>query len=180
VCGGESVRSHDLSRLRGRRVIAINSSFLDVPWADFLVFSDRRWWDLHGPSVLDVFRGRVVALTPMHPSRHYLPMERVRASGICDHRDSLALWHTTTCPASNLAAHLGVTRINYLGLDGRGGWHHSPHKWRQHPRKFDYHESALRLLTRDLTRRGIQFRGACPDSRYDDFVPHCPFEEMVS
>ena len=71
VGGGPSALHADLSTLRGRKVIAINSSWRAMPWADFLVFSDNRWWAEHGPILLDesqrqrpaVFGGRIVAVT---------------------------------------------------------------------------------------------------------------------
>ena len=44
VAGGPSVAWQDLGLLRGRRVIAVNSSWEAVPWAAILLFADLRWW----------------------------------------------------------------------------------------------------------------------------------------
>jgi hypothetical protein len=179
VCGGESARHYDWNRLRGRRVIAINSSFASVPFADYLVFSDRRWWDKHRRDVREMFRGKVVTVTSMRESPDYLLMERQRSGGISPHPTRLALWHTTTCPAANLAYHHGVSGINFVALDGHGGWHHEAHEWAQNRDKFDYHELAIRALVDDLRRHGVRVRNSSPSSRYASFIPHCPYEEMT-
>jgi hypothetical protein len=47
VAGGTSVQQLDLALLRGRRVIAVNSSYEVVPFADFLFFNDASWWETH-------------------------------------------------------------------------------------------------------------------------------------
>src|SRR5262252_9262135 len=61
VAGGPSVLQQDLELLRGRNVIAINSSVYAVPWAQFLYFGDYRW--LAEPENRDAvakFAGRTV------------------------------------------------------------------------------------------------------------------------
>ena len=66
VGGGPSVLGVDLEALRGRRVIAINSSVYAVPWADILYFGDWRWW--HEPenkAAVASFPGRVVTTSRM-------------------------------------------------------------------------------------------------------------------
>jgi hypothetical protein len=42
VGGGVSVETQPVERLCGRRVIALNSSYLRVPFAVFLLFGDSR------------------------------------------------------------------------------------------------------------------------------------------
>lgn len=178
VCGGESVGELDLSRLAGRRVIAINNSGFSVPDADFLVFSDRRWWDKHRGRVLAEFRGQIVTVTPMRPSPEYRLLERARMSGLTPDPRHLPVWHTTTTTAINLAVHLGARVINCLGLDGRGGWHHDPHEWKQTNKKFEYHALALRALVAPLRLMGIEAR-VTPASAYD-FFPRVGYEEMLA
>src|SRR6185369_2136873 len=45
LCGGPSAAAHDIGRLRGHKLIAVNSSIFTAPWANFLLFGDTRWWD---------------------------------------------------------------------------------------------------------------------------------------
>jgi len=68
IGGGPSVRGQNIEALRGRRVIAINSSYLVAPWADYLIFADERWWAgdhrLPGGNRSDVlakFKGEIVS-----------------------------------------------------------------------------------------------------------------------
>lgn len=179
VCGGESVASLDLSRLRGRRIIVINSSFYAIQDADFLVFSDERWWRRHCADARRLFRGRIVTITGMRPSPHYLLLERQRSGGLSPDPRRLALWHTTTCAATNLAVHLGASVINFLGLDGCGGWHHQPHDWKSVTNKFDFHGLALQALVEPLHSLGVRAYNANPASAHRMF-PHRSFEEMLS
>jgi hypothetical protein len=177
VCGGESVRSLDLSRLRDRRAIVINSSFYALPDAEFLVFSDRRWWLEHRERVRSEYRGQPVTITPMSTNPEYRLLERQRSSGLSPDPRRLALWHTTVTAAVNLAVHLGAREINFLGLDGRGGWHHQPHPWKQTDKKFHYHGLAIAALAEPLRSAGVDaFINA--GSSYDVF-PHRTFEEML-
>jgi hypothetical protein len=81
--------------------------------------------------------------------------------------------------ATNLAAHLGVKEINYIGLDGYGGWHHQPHKWKQSTNKFHYHGLARAALVEPLRALGIRAYNASAKSRYK-FFSHIPFEEMTA
>lgn len=182
VCGGESVRDLDLSRLHGRRVIVVNSSYGTVPHADYLVFADKRWWTKNGASVLTTFRGKIVTITPMRPSlsNDYLLLERQKSGGLSPKPTRLALWHTVVTAATNLAVHLGVRRrINYLGLDGKGGWHHEPHPWKQVKNKFDYHRLALEALVEPLRACGIEGFNSYKDSAHKMFA-YKPFEEMLT
>lgn len=46
IGGGPSVKGFDFSRLKGRRIIAVNNAGFDlVPWADVLFWADARWFD---------------------------------------------------------------------------------------------------------------------------------------
>jgi hypothetical protein len=47
IGGGPSLLTQNLALLDGKNVIVINSSYLAFPAAQFLVFSDMRWWIEH-------------------------------------------------------------------------------------------------------------------------------------
>jgi hypothetical protein len=47
VAGGPSLRGFDFERLRGRRVLAVNSACLSLPWAELLYFMDNGWFSGH-------------------------------------------------------------------------------------------------------------------------------------
>jgi hypothetical protein len=183
ICGGPSVNAVDLNRLRGRKVIAINSSYLAAPWADFLIFTDIRWWRLHHEPVSQVFQGRVVTITPTWGTG-FLTLERQRSSGLSSDPTRLALWHTTVTAALNLLAHLGAGRVGLLGLDGQrtssgASWHHSPHPWRQNPRCYTYHGEALTALVGPLVALGMQVLNLNPESAHRMF-PFSTIDEMLA
>ena len=184
ICGGPSVADCDLAHLQGRRVIAINTSIFTYPSADYLIFADKRWWGKHNARLVG-YRGRIVALSPMHPNPRYRLMYRVPAGGLADQPFALAVWHTTVTAAANLAVHHGVRAINFLGLDGcdRDGksWHHEDHpaEWHQNRRRYQFHGEALVALAEALQRIGVQAYNANPHAEHRMF-PHKPFMEMVA
>jgi len=121
IGGGPSVLSQDLDALRGRRVIAINSSVHAVPWADILFFGDWRWWyEPENRAAAKSFAGRVVT-TSRVPDKRALVCRKAKPPGLAVAADSLMQRWTSLTAATNLAAHLvgaGGTII-WLGADGR-------------------------------------------------------------
>lgn len=186
VCGGPSVLDLDLEKLRGRHVIVVNSSYITVPDADYLVFADKRWWTEHSERVMRNFHGRVIALTPMGRGDHYVLMERTRMSGLTPDPRHLAVWHTTATAAINLACHLLDWRgeIGLLGLDGCDRddkmWHHEPHPrgWPVNARRYQYHGEALGLVAAHLRDTGVNAFQCNPRAAHQMF-PQRSFEEMT-
>lgn len=185
LCGGPSVGDLDLSRLAGRRVIAVNTSMFTYPLADYGVFADKHWWTRWQQRAKAQFCGRVVALTPMRPSPDYLLLERCRMGGVASDPRHLAIWHTVATPAVNLAVHLGARTINFLGLDGcdRDGrqWHHEDHPsdWHRNAHRYDYHREAMEHVAVALERLGVKAFNSNPHAAHRMF-PHKPFEEMLA
>lgn len=187
VAGGPSLRGFDFTRLSGRRVIAVNDSCYSVPNADYLVFTDYRWWKKHARRVRAEFRGQVVTLTPVRPDfENLLVLERQRSGGVSANPARLAWLHTTLTSACNLAGLLGASRAGLLGADGSDAsdgvsWHHAPHpsKWGRNPRRYRHHASALRELAGPLAALGCTTYNLNPASTYDAF-PKMTFEEFVA
>jgi hypothetical protein len=173
VCGGPSVTQHDVDRLRGHRVVAINSSWEKCPWADALLFADIRWWRTHRREVLSRFEGEIVTITPHHKlhDRRTLVLERQGSGGLSHDPTRLACWHTSVTTAVNMIALRGATHIYALGLDGKGGWHHAPHPaaWGVNKSKFKYHAEALEALVEPLVALGVGVTNLNPDSEHRMF-----------
>lgn len=53
VASGPSLTQEIADKLKGHRVIVVNSSCLFVPWADVLFFTDSGWYDTHKEIVRD-------------------------------------------------------------------------------------------------------------------------------
>ncbi len=113
---GPSLRREDVEKLKFRRVIAINDSYLLAPWADILYFCDAKWWNANRFQVNDVFRGpRIVTMQNAIPG-----VSMVRCTGdVGLETDPAAIRHGSNSgyQAINVAYHLGVKRIVLLGYD---------------------------------------------------------------
>lgn len=158
VAGGPSVSQRDVDRLRGERVVVINSSFVKAPWADALVFTDYRWWREYQNRVRQTFEGQIITLSPQQ--RDYsglLVLQRQKSSGVSTDPTRLAWFHTSMTSALNMIALRGAKRACILGLDGEGDWHHEPHpaKWGLNKGKFAYHAKALEMLAEPLAAMGL-------------------------
>lgn len=185
VGGGPSVLELDLELLRGRRVIAINSSYASVPFADFLAFGDLRWWQEHRLP-LGHFQGRVVTWrnTPCqlkNADREILTLERQLPPGLAILPTRVVFRRTSYSSAINLAVHLGASTIVALGLDGKPArdgrtHHHAPHpeRWAPRPDKWREQAAELKTLVEPLERLGVKLLNASPDSA----VPFWPIVNL--
>lgn len=177
IAGGPSVASIDLSRLQGRRVVVINSSYVAYPNADYLVFTDLRWWRLHHSRVRATFRGRAVTVVPPRSALYdddVLLLNRYRTrdrGGLGRAPTELAWWHTSVTSANDMLRWLGVARICYLGLDGVGEWHHAPHPvlWGTNPRRYHYHGLALESQVEALRNANVEALNLNPKSAHKMF-----------
>lgn len=178
IAGGPSVDTVDLNRLRGHRVVVVNSSYITYNKADALVFTDRRWWTKHRRRVQATFGGEVVTLTPHHKELYdgLSVYDRQRSGGISNDPTRLAWWHTTMTTALNWVALKGAARIGVLGLDGKDApdgrsWHHEPHpaRWGRYPHRYEMHGKALEATVAPLCAIGVEVFNLNPNSAHKMF-----------
>jgi hypothetical protein len=136
VGGGVSVETQPVERLRGHKVIALNSSYERVPFADYLLFADTRWYRVHeSRPAFRAFAGHLVTCSPHVDDPRVWRLRRKNPPGLAQDRNMVVMRRTVMAAAMNLAVHLGVRRIVALGLDGREtdgrSHHHEPHPWPQ-------------------------------------------------
>jgi len=173
VGGGPSAGALALDRLAGRKVIAINSSYLAVPFADVLWFADSRWWRVHKDRAeFKQFAGRMVTCAPDQnvADDRIWRLRRTNAFGI--EPNHVMMRRTGMTAAMNMAAHLGVARIVAIGLDGQPGpdgrtHHHEPHPWGQKQGCWAEQAADLVQLVEPLAERGIVVVNASPGSAVD-------------
>jgi SAM-dependent methyltransferase/ADP-heptose:LPS heptosyltransferase len=183
IAGGPSVKHLDLSPLKGRKVIVINSAHLTYPDADILFYADQRWWTDLGSK--EAFRGRVVTTSGGGPRdvKRFLKIDPCK--GIATDPTQLALSRTSVTGAINLAVHLGCTRIVLLGVDGRvapdGQRHHhgAAYPWAMVKGCFDHHAAEFKAIAPSLSRLGVEVINANPDSAIDVW-PKVPFQEVIA
>jgi hypothetical protein len=157
LAGGPSVLGLDLSLLKGRRVIAINSAHLSYPDADALFYADADWWTRH--------RMERAGLSPARssPQRAWRPeavkrLVKVDAGGHFASPGRIALSATSVSGAINIATLRGAGRVVLLGVDGcsvRAGVA-SP-RW---PLSRTRSEKAASIATAGIGRPGAVDRGA--------------------
>lgn len=196
IGGGPSVLECDLSLLRGRRVIVINTSYQVYPDADILFFGDASWWREHGRH-LHSFKGRIVtvnrkvwreAQTSTRRRRlqgpPFLYLRRVVPNlikekgaigpGLSTDRSRLVSNRTSFQGAINLGVHLGCGPIVTIGMDmtatGTRTHHHATHHWRAAPSDttWDRQMEQLCLIVEPLRSLGIPVINASPRSRVPD------------
>ena len=186
IAGGPSVLGQDLDALRGRRVIAINSSVHAVPWADYLYFGDWRWWyEPENRAAAKSFAGRVVT-TSRVPDKRALVCRKAKPPGLAVAADSLMQRWTSLTAATNLAAHLvgaGGTII-WLGADGRKAadgrtHHHKPHPWPHLAGCYDRHREDLVTIIPSLKALGITAYNASPGTAWADLLPLIDLQEAL-
>lgn len=192
VGGGPSVAFQRPHRLKGRKVIVINSSYETCPFADYLFFGDNRWHVEHKDRPeFKAFVARANVVTVSHPSgAPYLKkLRRIvpdsPANGLTTTRRGLSSQKTSFQGAINLAAMLGAQRIVLLGLDGRRSFqgvshHHTPHKWPTKPGDVTWlrQRNQLSFIVQPLKDRGIRVFNTCAYSTFP-FWPYAPLESFL-
>jgi hypothetical protein len=181
VASGPSVKSVDLELLRGRRVIAVNSSFEAVPFADIAIFGDARWWEVNRAK-FEHFKGRICCGS-QSPRDVKLLRVRRKPPPPSSEADVLVLQFTTSTAAMDLAAKLGAKRIVILGMDGKNSdngttHHHRPHPWRQVSGWEARHRRDIQSMQAPLRELGIEVVLATP-SAYSDLWPVVPLEKLI-
>ena len=188
VGGGPSVADQNLELLRGRKVIAINSSFKVVPFADVLFFGDARWWQENSQGVLDDFNGDLVTtaeeqrLASASWHLNYKPLLRVLKKTLewSDDPNAAFVRRTSVTGAINWAFHhWDARRFVLLGVDGgpvKGATHHhAPHKWTLPSTWVADQRRDFEALDGALKARGVEVINASPGSS----VPFWPIVSLA-
>jgi|KBSSwiStaDraftv2_1062776.scaffolds.fasta_scaffold30686_2 hypothetical protein len=187
LCGGPSVGLLDIDKLQGHKLIVINSSFYRAPWADYLMFSDTRWWDANVKKI-ERFKGKIICASSLARHPRLLRMKRKSPPGLSPDPGYVVIKYTTLASAINIAVHLGVKKVVLVGADGKNGGadgkqthHHTdyPHQWKQMPGTFDKQRRDLGPVAKDLVKLGVECVNASPDSAWADLWPIVDFEEMI-
>lgn len=178
--GGLSLSSQGAERLAGRRVIAVNSSYIAHPFADYLFAADARWLRLHRKALEGPWRGRVVTVSNavdwdglLHLRKIHPPVAG-KPGGVAITTDprGVAVRRSSLHGAINLAVLLGAKRLVLLGADGGHAAkgprsHHAPHPWAQKAGCWDQQHADLATTVQPLIDLGVEVLNASPGSHWD-------------
>ncbi len=164
-------------------MIAINSSILTAPWADFCIFGDSRWYVQHRPT-LEKIPATFVSTSAVPFGPRVKQMQKiVPPPGLTRETDKLVMEKTTLQAAINLAGHLGVSEINVIGADMKpapdGRTHHHPaHSWPLRPGDFQRQMDQLRMTVEALRQWRISLWNTSMESLID-FWPKRPLKDCL-
>lgn len=183
--GGPSVRTEDLELLRGRRVIAINSSYKrlaefglpppHVPQIDYLLVGDNRWWRQYAEEARRLpFPIVTMAQKEIRDDdERVLKLRKDRPPGLSLLPTALTMRRTTFSAAINMAVLMAPGgNIVLLGADGQFAAdgernHHGPMPWKHKPGCWELHYRELKTLVGPLRDLGVKVINASPGSAWD-------------
>lgn len=173
--GGPSLRLLDVSRLAGKRVIALNTSWEVKPDADVLLAPDRRWWRWNKGKV-DGFRGALrITTQPEAPKGVHL-MRYGGRGGFSLEADRLN-GRNAGMQGINLAFHLAGPsgRAVLLGFDlktdaaGATHWHDG-HRIATDPAQYQNEMiPEFETMVEPLKAAGFEVLNATPGSALECF-----------
>jgi hypothetical protein len=182
VASGPSINDLDSSRLRGQRVIVVNTSFQICPFADYLFAMDTRWLRINTDAIKK-FSGTIVTVSNTFKMVGLKRLKKAPPPGLSHKRNCVTGRRTSVQGAINLAVHLGVARIILVGVDcqpskeGETHWH-KPHKWPQKEDCFDAQYDDLKSTVTPLEKLGIEVINVSPYSRID-FWPQKTLDDIL-
>lgn len=186
MASGPSAKDVDLSRAKGRaKVIAINSSWRLVPWADMLFACDANWWNKNDGA--PEFEG--VKLCIEQSACEEWGLERVICMKPDDRfyhepKGTVGWGGNSGFHCLNLGVQFGVKRILLVGYDMsiRNGLHwHGAHpaglnnptagnaeRWRR----------SIDAAAREIEKTGIEVLNCSPKSALRNY-PKAKFEDVI-
>jgi hypothetical protein len=183
IGGGPSLTQSDVDLLRGKHVIAVTQSGLDLArWAPVKYFGDCQFWRWNKVRYLKLegFRVTLCSQCRDHPKMQFLKTKA--AYGISDEPDRLCSRHSGHA-AINLAYLLGTVKIVLLGFDmkkkGSQGNYHAKYKTQTDDKVYaERFLPALRSIVEPLRDAGVEVVNASRDTAID-FWPRAPLEKIL-
>lgn len=192
VAGGPSFTREQAEALRGQKVIAINSAFLTAPFADVMVFCDKRWWLgeagpkqwlLCGKNTSKDFKGLVVTNARFLDDPRVKRLEKIKPPRWSRDPSTLCSQWSSVTAAINYADLAGASRIVLCGVDGKlanDGTRHNHgirYPWTLKHDSFERHAEEFRMISHHLRGR-VEVINANPNS-WHDVWPRQKFEELI-
>lgn len=168
VAGGPSLFGFDWKRLEDRNVIAVNRAFEALPQAQYVYFSDFRFWNWHKESLL-AHKGKKVSGAKELNDPAIVKYRLTGTAGLDTAPGCLRSGNNSAYAAINLAIQLGAEVIYVLGLDmkfddkGRTHWH-SGHPLRNREQTFSKMIKYFDSLAEEVRKLGVRVYNCSRDS----------------
>lgn len=195
VGGGTSVTQADVDRLKGRKVIVVNTSYRIALWADILYFADQRWWEREKTlpeNRLNDFAGDIYTVSRLAKNRAKgTQLKRLRRvlpekQGIAYSPDTVTMQYTSALAAMNIAVHKGAKRIVLLGVDNRPSeddpkrlHHHEEYPWPVIRTTWEIKNRNFAYAVPELEKLGVEVINCSPISTLE-FWPLRPLDEVLA
>jgi hypothetical protein len=183
--GGPSLKSLDINRLQGKRIIAVNQAYKLASWIPVMFFGDCRWLLANRKALLH-FPGLKITTCEQHCKEPGIKVIKRRNNppGI-SYDAGCVVWNLSSgACAINLAVLFGVKRIVLLGFDMRivdneHNWH-SDYQRKKNSKHNPYSRfmRTFPAIADGLSKKHIECVNATPDSALNTF-PHVKLEEVL-
>ncbi len=133
VASGPSLTQEDVDYCRGKvdATIVINTSYRMAPWADVLYAADEHWWGWH-KGVPD-FTGLKFSCSSGAAKWGVSILKNTGSDGLEVSPDGVRTGRNSGFQATNIAVHLGASKIIWLGYDMQNGPKGESHWHGDHP-----------------------------------------------
>jgi len=183
IGGGPSLKNFDFNVLKTKNSIAINKAYQVASFANFLYWSDFRFYQWFKEDI-DNFKGFKVTNKPKPIDDNIINLKDTGKLGIDINPHALRHGNNSGYAAINLAVHLGVNKIILLGYD-MGSSGNATHFHNGYDTKTDekvYKNNMLpcfESLVDELKELKIEIWNASKDSKLTCF-PKCSLLEAIN
>jgi hypothetical protein len=183
IGGGPSLKGFDFNLLKDKKTIAINKAYTVAPFANFLYWSDYRFYQLFKEDI-DNFKGYKVTNKPKPVIDSIINLKDTGKLGLDIHPHALRNGNNSGYAAINLAVHLGAKKIILLGYDmgssGKDTHFHSGYDTRTEEKIYKNNMiPCFDSIVDELKELNIEIWNSSKDSKLTCF-PKCSLTEVLN
>lgn len=172
--GGPSLKDFDWNLLDGKTVIAVNRAYEVLPNAQYIYFSDLRFWQWHRRALVN-HSGEKITGNYRVTDNAVKKYNFTGSQGLEKKAPGLKTGNNSGYAAINLAYHLGAKVIILLGFDmcrsTHGEYHwHGGYPVKNRDASFSKMLRYFETIAQPLQDEGIEVLNACPTSNIKCFA----------
>jgi len=184
AASGPSLNQEDIdyARYKVDLAIAINDAIYLMPWADILYSGDNRWWNHHGPQLMNFSGERLCA---GRNNEYSTMVPGIGGVGPFE-KDHVRFGGNSGFAAINLALHRGASSLYLLGYDlGVTEKDQATHFFGEHPKglqidsPYEKWIQAFEVAAPSLSSFGARVYNCTPNSNLNCF-PKVKIQEVLT